>query len=123
MADSIIFRGAALRELLLSPEGPIADDLRRRARRVKEDARRRCPVDTGRLQKSITDEIRRDAVGLVARVGTNVEYARAVHDGTGIYGPKGAPIARVSKKGKTYFVQGQKGQPFLKDALPAGTNP
>ena len=51
-----------------------------------------CPVDTGRLRNSITHTI--DISGKWAIIGTNVEYARVVHEGT-------------SKRA---------GQPFLRDA-------
>ena len=45
---------------------------------VERDAKKLCPVDTGRLRSSITHEIQ----GTTGRVGTNVEYARAVELGT-----------------------------------------
>ena len=45
---------------------------------VERDAKKLCPVDTGRLRSSITHEIK----GLTGKVGTNVEYARAVELGT-----------------------------------------
>ena len=45
---------------------------------VVRDAKKLCPVDTGRLRSSITHEIE----GTTGRVGTNVEYARAVELGT-----------------------------------------
>jgi len=45
---------------------------------VERDAKILCPVDTGRLRSSITHEIE----GTIGRVGTNVEYARAVELGT-----------------------------------------
>jgi len=45
---------------------------------VERDAKKLCPVDTGRLRSSITHEIE----GLTGRVGTNVEYARHVELGT-----------------------------------------
>lgn len=45
---------------------------------IQDDAKRECPVDTGRLQGSITYEVN----GTEGAVGTNVEYAPYVHDGT-----------------------------------------
>ena len=44
---------------------------------VERDAKKLCPVDTGRLRSSITHEIE----GMTGYVGTNVEYARAVELG------------------------------------------
>ena len=44
---------------------------------VERDAKKLCPVDTGRLRASITHEID----GLTGRVGSNVEYARRIELG------------------------------------------
>lgn len=88
-------------------------------------------VDTGRLRASIfTRRIRR--LGLRgARVGTNVAYGLMVHNGTGIFGPRHAPIrprrARVLvfiPRGQTHpvfahSVRGMEANPYLRNALPA----
>lgn len=73
---------AALDELFNSPSGEVARDLQRRALQVDRAAKRLCPVDTGRLRSSITNELGTDAQGLLAAVGTNVEYAPYVELGT-----------------------------------------
>lgn len=78
----IVYNHAALDRLLVSPSGPIAADLARRAVRVDRAAKQLCPVDTGRLRSSITWQIQRDTQGLLAVIGTNVEYARYVELGT-----------------------------------------
>lgn len=50
---------------------------------VQNDARRLCPVDTGRLRASITSSgLQRDARGSYVEVGTNVTYAGFVEFGT-----------------------------------------
>lgn len=72
----------ALDELFSSPSGEVAKDLQRRALQVDRAAKRLCPVDTGRLRSSITNELGTDADGLVAVVGTDVEYAPHVELGT-----------------------------------------
>ena len=74
--------GAALAELFESPSGEVAKDLQRRALQVERAAIRGCPVDTGRLRSSIANEIGQDGEGLVAVIGTNVEYAPYVELGT-----------------------------------------
>jgi len=74
--------GAALAELFTSPAGEVARDLQRRALQVDRAAKQLCPVDTGRLRSSITNEIGQDGDGLVATIGTNVEYAPHVELGT-----------------------------------------
>lgn len=107
--------------LLNDPRSGIARDLGRRAVRVQNAAKlnatgrtvvgannpggRGPRVDTGRLRSSIAWEIRRDfskardtgGSGLIARVGTNVEYGYYLETGL--------------RNGATY--------PFLKPALPA----
>lgn len=74
--------GAALTELFESPSGDVARDLTRRALQVDNAAKQLCPVDTGRLRSSINWQIGQDGDGLLAMVGTNVEYAPHVELGT-----------------------------------------
>lgn len=109
----IVDHPEALRRLFTGPNGGIARDLTRRAIRVQNQAKLnasggRVPgannpegrgpnVDTGRLRSSITFEIREDAQGLSARVGTNVEYGYYLETGL--------------RNGATY--------PFLRPALDA----
>lgn len=80
MAESIT---AALEEMGLVAEGA---------------AKRICPVDTGRLRNSITHALMgNDSVA----IGTNVEYAPYVHEGTSRH--KGVPFltqAAQSNKGR-----------------------
>ena len=45
---------------------------------VETEAKRRCPVDTGRLRSSITTERK----GLTLSVGSNVKYAPFIEFGT-----------------------------------------
>jgi phage gpG-like protein len=55
-------------------------------------AKRACPVDTGRLRNSITHVVNMDEKA--AYIGTNVEYAKYVENGTsrrkGVYFLRGA---------------------------------
>lgn len=73
---------AALQQLLEGPSGDVAKDLTRRAIAVATGAKRRCPVDTGRLRSSINQQVGSDSKGLVAVIGTNVVYAPFVELGT-----------------------------------------
>lgn len=90
-------------------------------------------VNTGLLRTSIQVRLM-DTVGVQkVRVGTNRRYARWVHDGTGIYGPRHMPIkpkrAKTLKFSSSYggtsrtvyakSIKGMKKNEFLKDALPA----
>lgn len=114
----------------------MAKDLIKRAIRVESAAKKNISktpkrVDTGRLRASITWEMRTINGVPTVRVGTNVKYARFVHDGTGLYGPKHAYIypkakkfMRWKKKGtKGYIyakrIKGMKPNPFLTNALKA----
>lgn len=98
MAGYVRFDEGALDALFDSPSGEVAKDLKRRSTQVTRAAKRACPVDTGRLRSSITDEVGADAGGLVARIGTNVNYAIFVELGT----------SRMSAR------------PYLRPALKAG---
>ncbi|WNI15573.1 HK97 gp10 family phage protein [Actinacidiphila sp. ITFR-21] len=89
---------------------------------VQNDARQRCPVDTGRLRSSIVH--RTDGSGRVTGVvvGTNVSYAADVEYGTAphvivpvnkkaLYWPGAShPVSRVNHPGT-------RAQPFMRPAL------
>lgn len=81
---------------------PVARDMLRRGLRVESAAKRRIShsprrIDTGRLRASInTQPIEHEGLPGV-RVGTNVDYAIYVHEGT----------------------RHMQANPFLRDALPA----
>lgn len=121
--------------MLTSPSGTVAKDLIRRGVKVVAKAKRnltRNPhrVNTGTLRSSIKWELLSLGGKPVVRVGSNVFYATYVHDGTGIYGPRGTPITPRSKKvltwknkrGQRVFavrVKGMRPNPFLKDAVDA----
>lgn len=106
-------------------------DLLRRGRRVQGVARRLVKVDKGRLRASITVELRYEVGKPVVQIGSRLRYAIMVHDGTGIYGPRGVPITPrrgqflvFTPKGSNQVVfaravKGQRGVPYLRNALPA----
>lgn len=60
---------------------PVAQVLLRLALNVESGARRLAPVDTGRLRASISHRLDPSATPRWAVVGTNVQYARFVHEG------------------------------------------
>lgn len=106
--------------------GGMSSDVKRAVDRtridVQNEARRRAPVDTGRLRSSIVSraETRGRGVGYV--IGTNVTYAADVEFGTAphvivpknrkaLYWPGAAhPVARVNHPGT-------RAQPFMRPAL------
>jgi hypothetical protein len=139
---------AALTPRALGQVEGLTSGIRRRCDRVRNQAVRNCPADTGLLRSSLTVEVTVTDAGPVGRIGTNLPYGRYVHDGTGVFGPKGRPIRPVRarflrwpvtnnayretggrrryKGGSTARyafakqVRGVKGRPFLRDALSAG---
>lgn len=84
---------------------------------VENEAKRKCPVDTGQLRQSITHNVE-DNVGTI---GTNVEYAPYVEYGTGIHARDGngrqTPWSYKDAEGNWHRTVGQKPQPFLEPAL------
>lgn len=93
---AIIWNEAALHDLLNGSNGPVAHDLARRAIAVESEAKRllndsfpppSAPGEPphkrhGRLQSSITWQLGEDALGLYADIGTDVEYAEYLEEGT-----------------------------------------
>lgn len=132
---------AQIQMILKSPFGPVARDMMRRGTNVSSKAKQNLSsspmrVDTGRLRSDIHAELVIYNGKPAVRVGTNVAYARFVHDGTGIYGPRAQMIRPKSKKilrwkarsgqrsskGGYVFareVRGMRPNPFLTNALSA----
>jgi len=101
MADSYVsFDQRELDLLFKGPDSAVGKALMKRTLATERQAKRLCPVDTGRLRSSITHEMGGDNEGIVARVGTNVDYARHIEYGTSRSRP----------------------QPFLRPALQAAIN-
>lgn len=86
---------------------------------VEGDAKNLCPVDDGVLRNSITYEV--DDEKQECSIGTNLEYAPYVHQGTGIYATNGdgrkTPWSYQDDEGNWHTTIGQKPQPFLTPAL------
>lgn len=152
MASSFkhIFDPSVLQYMFNSPNGAVAKDLMKRGARVESRAKRNLSgiggsgpkrVDTGHLRSSIKHKLVFRTEGMSVRIGTNVYYARWVHDGTGIYGPRKMVIkpkrakalvwrsqlhGQKSGKFRGYVVvksvKGMRPNPFLAAALPAFRN-
>lgn len=105
---------------------------------IVNEAKRRCPVDEGTLRASITYVTSFQSGSASVVVGTPLEYGRYLHEGTGIYGPRGTPIVPTTrhalkfkwdgpgvntrskdKRGYVFAksVKGVEPNPFLADAL------
>lgn len=128
----VVLDPAAIARLSSSPD--VVADLLRRGRNVQSRAKVLCPVNHGDLRASIVVELTTVAGKPVIRIGSRLKYALPVHEGTGIYGPTGAPITprrakvlRFKPAGASEFVfapsvKGVKGRPFLREALPAAAH-
>ena len=135
-----VLNHAQITRILTSPTGPVAKDLLVRGYRVQARARKNLDgglsgpkrIDTGKLRASISVQLKRKSTNiLVVHIGTNVEYALWVHDGTGLYGPMHRPIRpktkrylRFKPKNSSTFiyaklVKGMRPNHFLSDALEA----
>ena len=72
----------AINTLLRDPGGPLGRSLDYLGARINAEARAFCPVDTGRLRRSIhVTPVTRRGNSLVIQIGSNVEYAIFVHEG------------------------------------------
>lgn len=121
----------AIRALLTSPEGPVAKLLIRDAQKVTQGAKRRCPVSpagsggnrSGHLRSSIGWDLGRDAGGLYADIGTDVDYGLYVEVGTKphvirAHGPWSLRNRRTGKVfGPVAHHPGTRAQPYLRPAL------
>lgn len=106
--------------------GRMSNDVKKAVERtavdVQNEARRRAPVDTGRLRSSIVHRMENRGRSVSYSVGTNVNYAAAVEFGTAphvivpknrkaLYWPGAAhPVAKVNHPGT-------EGKPFLRPAI------
>lgn len=104
---------AELQKLFSSNQGPVWQHVNRIANKVQNQAQRNlspggatAAFDTGRLRASITVLVRNKNGLPVARVGTNLDYALFVHEGTGFWSktrpgpivPKRSKVLRWPKK-------------------------
>lgn len=71
-------------------------------------------IDTRALQQSIGVRVIRNTREPRVRIGSSKEYARYVHDGTGIYGPRRRPIRPVKAQALVFPSRryGKKSGPF-----------
>ncbi|WP_411329277.1 HK97 gp10 family phage protein [Blautia hansenii] len=91
---------------------------------VENEAKVQCSADMGTLRASIHSEVEVTPESIVGRIGSQLEYAPYVHQGTGIYAKEGngrkTPWKWFGKIGKYkgwHTTQGQKPQPFLQKAV------
>ena len=95
--------------------------------RLESEGRKNCNVDTGMLRDSITHVIEETQNTLIGYIGSNIEYAPYIHQGTGIYaiddnGRKEVPWRYKDTKGEWHSTKGIKPNPFLKNAVDNNRN-
>lgn len=89
---------------------------------IEAGAKERCPANTGTLRRSIITEVEANGYQIEGKVGTTLDYAPYVHEGTGIYSRTGAGRKEVpwtyysQKDGKFYKTSGIQPHPFLEEA-------
>ena len=81
---------------------------------MEDEAKRLCPVDTGRLQDSIGTVIDDSGKTIIGRMGTDVEYAPYVEFGTG---QRGAASSGAGEGPYSSTWPGMPAQPFMRPAL------
>ena len=91
---------------------------------VEADSKKDCPLDTGMLKQSISSEVeyKKEENKIIGQIGSNLEYAPYVHQGTGIYavegnGRKQVPWHYKDAKGRWHSTKGIKPKPFIFDAM------
>lgn len=90
---------------------------------VERKAKMLCPVDQGQLRASIFSQVDLEEGKIIGRVGSNLEYAPYVHQGTGIYAVNGdgrlTPWGYTVESGRYqgfHWTRGQRPNPFLDKA-------
>ena len=108
----------------------------RRGNKVLAEAKKTCPVHEGKLRSSLRMDVKYRGLVPYAVVGSPLDYAIWVHQGTGIYAgrgyiyPKRAKVLAWPARAGSYNVRngmvfaarvkGMKGRPWLANALRAG---
>lgn len=86
---------------------------------VEADSKKNCPVNDGILRDSITHAVEEDGETVIGYIGSNVDYAPYVHQGTGIYalmgnGRKEVPWTYYDEKtGEFVSTEGIHPTPFI----------
>lgn len=109
VSTSISISGAAVSQLLEQPGGPVWQAADRAgvvtASRARVALTAANLINTGTLRNSIEHRTSSTGRGIVSRVGTDVGYARYVHEGTtGPIYPRSARVLRFKPSGSSTFV-------------------
>lgn len=88
---------------------------------VQKKAMEKCPKDTTALRQSITYKVTMHGAKATGFVGSELEYAPYVHEGTGIHsrtgmGRKDVPWSYQDEEGNWHSTEGMEATPFLEEA-------
>lgn len=88
---------------------------------VQESAMEKCPKDSDALRQSIGYKIQKNGARSEGIVGSGLEYAPYVHEGTGIHsrtgrGRKDVPWSYMDEEGNYHSTDGMEPRPFLEEA-------
>jgi hypothetical protein len=102
----------------------ITDGLEKATMYIEAESKKRCPAGDGILRASITHYVDTGGTTATGYVGSNVEYAPYVHQGTGIYALEGkgrqdVPWSYQDIKGEWHTTKGMKPTPFMQEAIDA----
>jgi HK97 gp10 family phage protein len=94
----------------------IEDVLEEESKKIRDLAKARVPVDSGKLKKSIKVKKIGSRLNVAFQIGSELEYALYVEYGTGKFAANGdgrqTPWVYY-KNGRFYFTHGMHPQPFL----------
>lgn len=91
--------------------------------KIEAESKKKCPAVVGTLRQSITHEVEEDGETVKGYIGSNLEYAPFVHQGTGIYALNGNGRKRVPwwyydiKDGEYHSTEGIEPTPFIQEAI------
>ena len=91
---------------------------------LEAESKKNCPAIKGTLRQSITNEVEVKPDGVYGYVGSNLDYAPYVHQGTGIFAIDGngrseVPWRYQDAQGNWYSTYGMLSTPFIQDAINA----
>ena len=88
---------------------------------IEGDAVDGCPKDSTALSTSLCHEVVTEPSAVRGFVGSVLDYAPYVHEGTGIYAKDGngrqTPWAYEDDQGQIHWTHGQHPKPFVQDAI------
>lgn len=136
----ITINDAEVDRLLRSADGDVYKAVERVVLATRNLAVSMAPVDDGPLRASLRTRMQATSREVKGWVYSNLDYSLYVHEGTGIYGPRGQPIrpkrgqylvfearnARTTPRGRGNLVfarevRGQRPQRYLLNALRAAS--